>query len=41
MPFEQPRRALRGNNAEKNAAMRALGAILVEMGRDFDEARPP
>ena len=30
----------RGNSAEKNAAMRALGAELVEHGRDFDEARP-
>jgi len=29
----------RGNNPEKNAAMRALGADLVEHGRDFDEAR--
>jgi threonine dehydratase len=29
----------RGNNPEKNAAMRALGAELVEHGRDFDEAR--
>ncbi len=28
-----------GNNPEKNAAMRALGARLVEHGRDFDEAR--
>ncbi|MBI4485622.1 MAG: threonine dehydratase [Acidobacteria bacterium] len=28
-----------GNNPEKNAAMRALGATLVEFGRDFDEAR--
>jgi threonine dehydratase len=28
-----------GNNPEKNAAMRALGAELVEFGRDFDEAR--
>ncbi len=28
-----------GNSAEKNAAMRALGADLVEVGRDFDEAR--
>jgi threonine dehydratase len=27
-----------GNSAEKNAAMRALGAELVEHGRDFDEA---
>src|SRR5687768_3150818 len=30
----------RGNSAEKNAAMRALGAEVVEHGRDFDEARP-
>jgi threonine dehydratase len=28
-----------GNNPEKNAAMRAFGARLVEYGRDFDEAR--
>jgi threonine dehydratase len=28
-----------GNSVEKNAAMRALGARLVEHGRDFDEAR--
>ena len=28
-----------GNNPEKNAAMRAYGATLVEEGRDFDEAR--
>jgi len=28
-----------GNNPEKNAAMRALGADLIEHGRDFDEAR--
>jgi len=28
-----------GNNPEKNAAMRALGAELIERGRDFDEAR--
>ncbi len=28
-----------GNSAEKNAAMRAFGAELVEVGRDFDEAR--
>jgi threonine dehydratase len=27
------------NNAEKNAAMRAFGATVVEHGRDFDEAR--
>ena len=29
----------KGNSAEKNAAMRAFGADLVEHGRDFDEAR--
>ena len=28
-----------GNNPEKNAAIRALGATLDEGGRDFDEAR--
>jgi threonine dehydratase len=28
-----------GNNAEKNAAMKAFGARLVEHGRDFDDAR--
>jgi threonine dehydratase len=28
----------RGNNAEKNLSMRALGAELVEHGRDFDAA---
>lgn len=28
-----------GNNPEKNAAMRALGAEVVEIGRDFDAAR--
>ncbi len=28
-----------GNNPEKNAAMQALGARLVEFGQDFDEAR--
>ncbi len=28
-----------GNSPEKNAAMRAFGAELVEHGRDFDEAR--
>ncbi|MFM7255493.1 MAG: threonine dehydratase [Betaproteobacteria bacterium] len=28
-----------GNAREKNAAMRALGAELIEYGRDFDEAR--
>lgn len=29
----------RGNNPEKNAAMRGYGARLIEFGRDFDEAR--
>ena len=29
----------RGNNPEKNAAMRAYGAEIVEHGRDFDESR--
>ena len=29
----------RGNSVEKNAAMRAFGADLVEFGADFDEAR--
>jgi threonine dehydratase len=28
-----------GNGAEKNAAMRAFGAELIEHGRDFDEAK--
>lgn len=28
-----------GNNPDKNKAMRALGADVVEFGRDFDEAR--
>jgi threonine dehydratase len=28
-----------GNSAEKNAAMAALGAILIEHGADFEEAR--
>ncbi|MSO83836.1 MAG: threonine dehydratase [Acidobacteria bacterium] len=28
-----------GNNPEKNASMRAMGADVVEYGRDFDEAR--
>ena len=28
-----------GNNPDKNAAMRALGATLIEHGRDFDTAR--
>ena len=29
----------RGNSIEKNAAMRSLGAELIEYGRDFDEAK--
>ncbi len=29
----------RGNSIEKNAAMRAFGAELIEHGRDFDEAK--
>ena len=29
----------RGNNPEKNASMRAMGAEVIEAGRDFDEAR--
>jgi threonine dehydratase len=29
----------RGNNPQKNAAMRAYGAAVVEEGKDFDEAR--
>ena len=29
----------RGNNPDKNAAMRAFGATVVEQGSDFDEAR--
>ncbi|HJR61937.1 MAG TPA: threonine dehydratase [Vicinamibacterales bacterium] len=29
----------RANNPEKNAAMRAFGATVLEVGRDFDEAR--
>jgi threonine dehydratase len=29
----------RGNNPDKNAAMRAFGATLVETGQDFDDAR--
>ncbi|MFZ9378165.1 MAG: threonine dehydratase, partial [Burkholderiaceae bacterium] len=29
----------RGNALEKNAAMRSLGADLIEFGKDFDEAR--
>ncbi|MBO6277940.1 MAG: threonine dehydratase [Pseudomonas sp.] len=28
-----------GNSVEKNAAMRALGATVIECGKDFDEAR--
>jgi threonine dehydratase len=28
-----------GNNPEKNAAMRTLGAEVIECGKDFDEAR--
>lgn len=28
-----------GNSLEKNAAMRALGATVIEYGKDFDEAR--
>ena len=28
-----------GNSVEKNAAMRALGASVIECGKDFDEAR--
>lgn len=28
-----------GNNPDKNAAIRALGATVVETGKDFDEAR--
>jgi threonine dehydratase len=28
-----------GNSQEKNAAMRAMGAQLIEFGQDFDEAR--
>jgi threonine dehydratase len=28
-----------GNSRDKNNAMRALGAVLIEHGRDFDEAR--
>ncbi|MGR3512915.1 MAG: threonine dehydratase [Paracoccaceae bacterium] len=31
--------APRGNSVEKNAAMRAFGAELIEFGDDFDEAR--
>ena len=29
----------RGNNADKNAAMRAFGATVLEQGKDFDDAR--
>jgi threonine dehydratase len=29
----------RGNNPDKNASMRAMGAEVLEHGRDFDEAR--
>jgi threonine dehydratase len=29
----------RGNNPDKNASMRAMGAEVLEVGRDFDEAR--
>jgi threonine dehydratase len=29
----------RGNNPEKNASMRAMGAEVLEHGRDFDDAR--
>ncbi len=29
----------RGNSVEKNAAMRAFGAALIEHGRDYEEAR--
>jgi threonine dehydratase len=29
----------KGNNPDKNAAMRAYGATVLEVGRDFDEAR--
>jgi threonine dehydratase len=28
-----------GNNPEKNASMRAMGATVIEHGKDFDEAR--
>ena len=28
-----------GNSTDKNAAMRALGAELIEHGRDFEEAK--
>ena len=29
----------RGNNPEKNASIRAMGAEVIEFGKDFDEAR--
>lgn len=29
----------RGNNPDKNASMRAMGADVIEFGKDFDEAR--
>jgi threonine dehydratase len=29
----------RGNNPQKNAAMRSYGATVIEQGKDFDEAR--
>ncbi len=29
----------RGNNPDKNASIRAMGAEVIEIGRDFDEAR--
>jgi threonine dehydratase len=29
----------RGNNPEKNASMRAMGAEVIEFGKDFDESR--
>ncbi len=29
----------RGNNPDKNEAMRALGSTVIEQGKDFDEAR--
>ena len=29
----------RGNNPDKNASMRAMGAEVIEFGKDFDEAR--
>ena len=46
IPFAASRLGIRstivcpvGNSAEKNAAMRALGAELIETGHDFDAAR--